>query len=49
VIHSLGYVKLPAHQLAAGQTTLAMSSAKPMPEDLQASIEQSLATIEKLL
>ena len=49
VINSLGYVKLSANQLAAGQTSAAASSAKPMPEDLQASIEQSLATIEKLL
>ena len=49
VIHSLGYVKLSASQLVAGATTnAAVASAKPMPEDLQASIEQSLATIETL-
>lgn len=50
VIHSLGYVKLSASQLLAGQSDDAFAaSAKPMPENLQASIEQSLETIEQLI
>lgn len=50
VIVSLGYVKLSANQMAAGQASSGCASAKPMQSDLQlTAVETALNEIEQLM